>query len=340
MVFEQSHTNFAEGLVEVKKPSKKALIKSIQKQFKYRPEFNYDEDVVVSYSQYSKFRQCPNSWYRQYVTKEVKGVPAIHFVFGTAVHEVLQDWITIALEQSEKEAKKLDYRKQLQDTMVREYQSYVEKHGQHFSTPEELSTFYKQGVAVIEYFIKKRSKFISLKDTILVGVEIPIVMPVLDYLPNVKINCFLDLVLYSRSRDMFIVIDIKTGKRGWSKWDKQKKEKTNQLVIYKHYFCKQYDIPPEKVEIEYLLTKRIVYEDGDFPEKRITTFSPSHGKVSLKRALSDFEQFVDQVFNKQTQQLIKDTHYAAIAGKNSWNCAYCALRDNEELCPSSKRICD
>lgn len=339
MVFGQGDFQLGEFVIPEKPISKKDILKEVKAKFANLPIVEYGKHLSVSYSQYSTFKQCPHKWYRSYVTKEIVQPPAIHFTFGTTIHEILQHWITIVYQDSLKEANKLDVPRLFKNALIQNYTNEAQKHKIHFSNPEELKLMYEQGLEVIKYFIKHRTNFFNTKSMELIGVEIPIFMNVSsDSL--IKMVSYIDLVFYDVKDDQYVLFDIKTGKKGWSKYDKQNKLKTSQLLLYKYYFSLQYDIPIEKIRVEYILTKREVNIEREYPEKRITTFSPSQGKIAIKQTINEFNQFISQCFDSNTGVHKQENSYIAVGGVNFNNCRFCALKDNEQLCPKSNRICE
>lgn len=338
MVFGQGDFQLGEFVVPEKPISKKTILSGVKAKFANLPVVQYGSGPSVSYSQFALYKQCPHKWYHTYVTKEIVQPPAIHFTFGTSVHEILQQWMTVVYESTIKEASKLDIPTLFKARLMENYQQQVAKHGSHFSTPKELATMYEQGLEVIRYFIKHRTNFFNTKSMELIGVEIPIYLNVFEQSP-IKVISYIDAVFYDVVEDQYILFDIKTGRRGWSKYDKQDKTKISQLLLYKHYFALQYDIPIDKIRVGYILSKRELYTEGQFPEKRITLFTPAHGKVSVKRAVMEFEQFVTQCFDLTTGAHKKEISYSAVGGVNYNNCKFCALANNEQLCPKSNRIC-
>ena len=53
------------------------------------------------------------------------------------------------------------------------------------------------------------------------------------------------------------------------------KSKTDQLLLYKNFFSLEKDIPLDKIDVEYFIVKRKLYEKVDFPQKRVQTFTPA-----------------------------------------------------------------
>lgn len=337
MVFGEGDFQFGEFVVPEKTKSKKDIVREVLRKFENPPKVSYGKIPNVSYSQYSMYRKCPKKWYETYVTKNVKTEQNIHFVFGTSMHEVLQEWISKVYESSIKEAESMDLDSLLKNKIIHHYQEAYKKEGKHFSSPQELALFHSHGVEIIKFFKKNRVDYINTRDMILVGIELPIFLQVLENSP-LKVVGYLDLVFYDVKENKYIIYDLKTGKRGWSKEDKKDKVKINQLILYKNYFSKQYEVPISDIEVRYILTKREVYTEGEFPEKRINLFIPPQAKITVEKAVKDFENFIKQCFNLETGKHIINEEVKPIGGVNFSNCNFCPLKDNEELCSKNKRV--
>ena len=127
-------------------------------------------------------------------------------------------------------------------------------------------------------------------------------MPILlapreDY-PNVKLMGKLDLVMFDETTHRVVIWDIKTSTRGWTKWDKQNKLKTSQMVIYKKYFAEQYNIPVDDIDVRYFIVKRKVPKEPKYPAmaSRIQTYEPSSGKVTMNHVSKHLHEFIDDCF--------------------------------------------
>lgn len=294
-----------------------------------------EKTKIVSYSQYSKWKKCPRSWKLAYIDKKKKYEPSIHAVFGTAMHESIQDWLKVMYEESVKASDEIIFEdlllEKLQDTYKKEYESY----GQHFSNKEELAEFYSDGLAILDWIRKKRTHWFSTKDMRLAGIEVPILIPPDPKKPDVALMGFLDLVFYDEYDDMFVIPDIKTSKQGWRKWDKEDKVKASQVVLYKIYLSEQFGIPVDKIRVEYFIVKRKIDEDSEFPQRRVQIFKPSQGSVTMNRVKREFQKFLDTCFTEDGEYNT-NTEYPAVCGDKMWNCKFCEY-NNEEDCPIKNR---
>ena len=250
-------------------------------------------------------------------------------VFGTAFHETLQFYLDVMYKQSIVEADKIDLCKLLKDNMSKDYSERVEERkGAHFSCKEEMGEFYMDGVAIIEYFKKHRSKYFSKKHTELVGIEMPIFHEV-EYNEKLMFMGFMDLVM--KEGNTIKIIDIKTSYMGWK--DKKKKKEGNQLRLYKQFFSKQYDVDIKNIEIEYFIVKRKIWEGGDFVIPRVQIYKPAAGTPSLRKSDKILKEFVSNAFN-ENGSYNKEGEFPAYKD----NCTYCPFKKEHDLCPPKQRI--
>ncbi len=74
-----------------------------------------------------------------------------------------------------------------------------------FTTPQELQEFHNDGVAILDHLKKKRSVYFSTKSTYLVGVEVPLVLPLK---PGLYFKAYLDLVFYNEALGKYLILDV------------------------------------------------------------------------------------------------------------------------------------
>jgi len=299
-------------------------------------EINWDTETLVSWSQFSKYRKCPKSWELRYVRSEKFEDPSIYFAYGTAMHETIQTYIKQCFLVTVKSANEMNLHQIFLDAFKSEYKLAVERYGKHFSSKEELATFYHDGCQILDFVKRKRSLYFSRKGIQLVGIELPILKKPNADVDNVKLTAHLDLVFFDKRDGTYIIIDIKTAKNGWNKWKRKDKNVTDQLILYKSHFCEKFNIPPEKVKIEYFILRQKIDPDSLWPIKRVSQFSPASGKVSMNRVRKDFDEFIAESFTKDGKY--RDISHPAIAGKNFYNCRFCIYNDKENLCPVDNRI--
>jgi RecB family exonuclease len=278
----------------------KKKLPSILKEIKTKvlPEIDYATQKSISYSQMSMFNECPKKWSLQYREGHKQFTSSIHTVFGTALHEVLQHYLTVMYEQSGAAADRLNTAEMLEEKLRNEYKTqYKSNNNQHFVSPDELREFYEDGVEIIREIAKERSKHFSKKGWYLVGCEIPIILTPNSKLQNIMFKGFLDVVLYHEPTNTFKIIDIKTSRQGWSKKEKSNEQKQFQLIIYKKYYSELYNVPIENIDIEFMIVKRKIFESEQFVIKRVQWFKPASGKVKLNKVTKSIEEFIEQAFD-------------------------------------------
>ena len=102
-------------------------------------------------------------------------------------------------------------------------------------------------------------------------------------------------------------------------------------------FSKQYDVDEKDIEVEYFICKRKLWENCDFPQKRIQVVRPASGKPSLNKVMRQLDSFISNAFTPEGKHN-KEGNYPATAGIKRANCKWCEYRDREDLCPKAERI--
>ena len=250
----------------------------------------------ISYSQFAKWDKCPYTWKLDYVDKETTFYGNIYTLFGTALHETIQAYLVCYYERTIKEADNLPLKDILQYRMEENYKISKEQHGDDFEvTLEEMKEFFQDGINIIDEFLKRKNSYFPKKNTEMLGIEVG-----LNYnLPNnLNFVGYMDVVLHNKVTGRVKIIDIKTATMGWNKYMKADKNKTNQLLLYKQFFSKEREIPIDKIDIEYLILKRRLYENMDFPQKRIQVFSPASGKPSINKVITRLQEFMTECYDE------------------------------------------
>ena len=276
----------------------------------------------ISYSQLSMFNECPQRWKLNYVDKLSISESNIYLVFGTAMHEVIQTYLDIMYNNSVKNAEKLDLNKMLFDNMCEEFKKAKEQDGKSPCTKEEISEFFQDGVEILQFVKSKRNQYFHKRDYELIGCEVPIDLKLKK---NVGFIGYLDLVILHKPTNTLKIIDIKTSTRGWNKYQKADKNKTQQLLLYKQFYAEQYNHPIENIEVEYFIVKRKLWENTDFPQKRVQKFVPASGKPSMNKVIKGLDLFLDVAFDDEGKH--NTDKIFALPSKKA--CKWCEFRKTE-----------
>ena len=277
----------------------------------------------ISYSQYSQWDVCPWKWKLNYVDKLSTFTDNIHTLFGTSMHEVLQTYLTVMYEDTIKMADALPLQEMLLKRMKTNYTQIMGRNGgEVFVEQHDMEEFYQHGLLILEWFKKKRGSYFSKKGYELVGIEVPI-----DYKMNdgVKFIGYIDVLIHDTVRDRYKIIDIKTSTMGWNKYQKADKNKTDQLLLYKNFWGAQNNIPLDKIDVEYFIVKRKLYEKVDFPQRRVQTFTPANGKPSINKVVNNVNRFVENCFIDDKHNL--KTNY--MKNPSPKNCRFCEFNQTE-----------
>lgn len=277
----------------------------------------------ISFSQLSVYLNCPYCWYRSYVLKEAPFIPTIHLIFGTAIHEVIQHWLDVLYNKSVKASEELDLNRMLLDKLKELYKSNKASYGKDFSTPKELQEFYEDGIAILD-FIKKHRKvyFDSARTTWLVGTEIPLLVPLKD---KFYFKGFIDALFYNEETGKWLIVDFKTSGSGWHS-EKTDKVKTSQLVLYKEFLHRMFNIPLDSINIQYFIVKRKVPEDAEFAimKKRVQVFEPANGKPSLNKAVGFIDLFISDAVAEDGSYVQKEY----VKNRTEKSCKWCLFKES------------
>lgn len=301
------------------------VIKRIKK---FKPlEINYAYQKSISYSQLSMYSSCPKKWAYQYRDENKIYTPSINMTFGTAIHETIQKYLHVMYEESGAQADRINLEELFEDRFRENYNSeYIKNNKIHFSNPTEMKEFYDDGLAILDFFKKRRKEYFNSRGWHLIGVEVPIVLSPDPRYNNVIFNGFIDLVMYHEPTNRFIIYDIKTSTRGWSDKEKKDEIKQFQIILYKIYFSEIFGVDADDIGVEFFILKRKIWEDSEFPQKRIQEFSPADGKIKRGKAKSALINFIDSVFNIDGSY--KNTDHKATPSKEA--CRYCPYK--KDLC--------
>jgi len=263
----------------------------------------------VSFSQYSTFLKCPHKWYLDYV----KNLRVKDDNINTT--HAFQTYLTSLYKEGVGIADSLDVKKLFLDKFNEEIKKVKDVN------EEEFTDFIFDGNDIIDTFCKSanRLKYFPTKDYELVGIEIPLEIPIKN---NVEFVGFIDIVLKERDKEYYRIIDFKTSSNGWNSYMKEDVSKLAQLHLYKSVYSKKFNVPLNNIEVEFFIVKRKLYENASFPQSRIQVFKPSAGPTIIKESIKSFVEFLDYGFT-QEGNYNEVNEYIKVPGKAKKNCKYC-----------------
>ena len=95
------------------------IVKKIQKNPPDSIDYSFQKNV--SYSQLAMYKQCPHKWKLHYKDKIPQREPNIYMIFGIAIHETIQHYLTVFYEKSKVKANEIDLIEIFQTSLMGEY---------------------------------------------------------------------------------------------------------------------------------------------------------------------------------------------------------------------------
>ena len=276
----------------------------------------------VSFSQYSTFMTCSRKWMHDYLENLRSKEDNIHTIFGTAIHYVIQTYLTALYKEGVNVSDALDLKRMFLDKFTEELKKIK-------YTEEEFTEFVFNSQDILDTFSKpsNRIKHFPTKEYELIGIEIPLDVPLKN---NLTFKGYIDIVLKEKGREFYRIIDFKTSSTGWNIYTKSCPIKLSQVHLYKAIYSKKFNVPLNCIEVEFFILRRALYENASYPQSHIQVFKPSSGPVAIKETLNDFIGFIDYSFNSDGSYKT-DQIYDKNPGKNRKNCKFCS---------HYKKLCD
>lgn len=278
---------------------------------------------IVSFSQFTNWFTCPHKWMRDYILHEKSFEDSLHMTFGTGVHEAIQLYLQTLYKIGEKEAEEIDMVAKFVETFKREIATKNLKH-----TQSDFDDFVEDGKNVLAEFKKpeNRLRYFPRDKWELLAIEDELNVEIRN---NVMLTGKLDLVLKEKSTGNIRIVDFKTSTNGWNNYQKEDFTKTSQLVLYKALYSKKNNIPLTKIQIEFIILKRKLYENSKYEQSRLQIFKPSSFQSDVLQVIQEFGKFVDSCFTTEGKHKT-DALYPKIPGKNKANCKYCPHLKNKK----------
>jgi hypothetical protein len=240
----------------------------------------------VSYSQFSNWYDCRHRWYLDNVKGLKKFEDSVNTCFGTAIHEAIQLYVESLYTKGAKVADGHNLQEVFTIAFRREMDKAVENgcktkdktvatvETQGFSyTEAQFAEFAEDGANILEAFLNmtNRMKYFPSTRYEFIAVEEEILMPVKH---NVDFIGYIDIVLKEKNSGRYRIIDIKTSTRGWNKYQKEDQKKLSQVLLYKAFYSRKYNVPIGLIDVEFFIVRRKLWENYAWPQSRIDVLSP------------------------------------------------------------------
>lgn len=290
------------------------------------------EDLVVSYTQFSAYQKCPKSWELKYAKRLGKYEPNIYLLFGTVIHDTIQLWIKSMFDGDES----YDYVDCFRKNMMSEFDKLVTRWGTTFTDLDTLMEFHDDGIEILHYLKHTLRRYFNPRKYNFLGFEIPIVYQCDESKPKLKFRGHLDLVFQEIGSGRYMIMDIKTSTNGWGFYQQTDMSKQSQLVLYKYFFSKMFNVPIDNIDTLYFIVKRKLKDDTPWGNSRVQEYSPIQSTQACESIANEFETFVRESFDHDGTPRT-DIEYPAISGDDGKNCKFCEFSDFEEHCPKKNR---
>ena len=282
----------------------------------------------ISYSQYSMWANCPKSWQLKYVDGHRLDDSSIHTVFGTSMHERIQEWLDVLYNQSETMAKTMYLHDGFKEKLLNLFKenTTVAENGEKvfLADKKTLMEFYEHGCLILTYLQENYKKIFPTINTKLHSIEYALNMEVR---PGVQYIGYIDVVTYNEATKKYVLYDLKTSRSGWTQSQKSDPLKVGQLLLYKRFFSQQLGIDEKNISVEFIILKRTIMENSQYHIPRISKFEPSNGAPSVNKSWNSFQQFINTCFDENGQYITEQT---ATPSKDA--CRWCKFRNKKELC--------
>jgi hypothetical protein len=242
------------------------------------------------------------------------------------MHQILQDYLKEMYDHSIKDADSIDLLAALKKNMSDEFMKAKEETGKNPCTKEEMVEFYQDGISILDFFKKNRNDYFSKNGYELVGIELQLDA---DLKNNVSFVGYIDIVIKDAIANKYKIIDFKTSTMGWRDYQKNDDNKTSQIVLYKKFYSDKFKVPVDSIEVEFVILKRKLYENTDYPQKRIQKFSPASGTPTINKTIKILNEFVENSFTKKGEYNITRIYKKA---ENNKACKYCEFSGNLSVC--------
>lgn len=266
----------------------------------------------VSFSEVRVWKECPWKHKLIHIDKAIDFETSVHLEYGTIIHDALENFLksrTIDIPGVKSKITeawnkhRFDQSDVIENNrVIAESQGWKYKHD-HL---ESWLLWSEAALKAIPDFMEEyypEWECISAEEQLYEQID-----------DQMKFKGFIDGVIKFKKgkRDKIAIIDWKTASpRGWSRDKIQDIKTTAQLMLYKHYWSRKYDVKLSDIACHFVLLKRVKK-----PEKVCKIIEVSAGPKSIEKA------------NKMVRSMIKSVN-KGIFLKNRDNCKFCPFKGTE-----------
>ena len=209
----------------------------------------------ISYSEWRNWHICPHYHKLTYIDKVTQFEGNIYTAFGKAIHTVCE--YTLTSPKKYKEPGKIEAL--VKQQFLKELKALPEAAQHDAKANFKLKEWLVNGLDIIpDLYRGLVDKFGKLgEDWEVLKAEEHLYVPITEFTEaEKKFKGFIDLVVYSKKDEKVHLIDWKTCSWGWRREKKSDKIMAYQLVFYKHFYARKYQVDPKYVDCHFVLLKR------------------------------------------------------------------------------------
>ena len=209
----------------------------------------------ISYSEWKNWHICPHYHKLTYIDKVAQFEGNIYTAFGKAIHTVCELTLTSPEKYREPGAIEVLVKKQF----LKELKALPEEAQHDAKANFKLKEWLVNGLDIIpDLYRCLVDKFGKLgEDWEVLRAEEQLYVPITEFTEAEKnFKGFIDLVVYSKKDEKVHLIDWKTCSWGWRREKKTDKILAYQLVYYKHFYARKYEVDLKDVDCHFVLLKR------------------------------------------------------------------------------------
>jgi hypothetical protein len=209
----------------------------------------------ISYSEWRNWHICPHYHKLTYIDKVTQFQGNIFTAFGKALHTVCE----LTLTSPEKYRGSGTIEALVKEQFLKELKALPEDEQQRAKRDFKLKEWLVSGIEIIpDLYRCLTEKFGKLgEDWEVLAAEEQLYEPITEFTEAEKnFKGFIDLVVMSKKDKKVHLIDWKTCSWGWKREKKSDTILSYQLVYYKHFWSRKYDVDPKDVDCHFVLLKR------------------------------------------------------------------------------------
>lgn len=241
----------------------------------------------ISYSEYQLFLNCNWRWVLDYVQERRSKVQGIELSFGTAIHSTLE------LLKSAKKSERPSIEK-AQSFFVRKL---VKEHMVLKKIPNKKEYKLRDYITAGKNILARIDQCEQIKEGVVLWNEHELLEDIerTDDI-KVKFKGYIDIAIKvtpSRGKPLLFICDFKTCSWGWTFDKKNDPQVQAQLVLYKHFVCKKFNLDPKNVRTAFILLKK----KPKTPEDTVEFFSFSTGPKTMEKIMNTFQSDITRMFS-------------------------------------------